>query len=610
MAYLTGSNFVPGASDEATDPFCDSCFKDSKIRSVAGYCPQCVEFYCRSCLAAHRRMAVSERHKILLGSDMPACQADKPVIYELCEKHFGGGKDRYCFDHGAIICGIFVIREHKQCQVKKVSEACKCFNVSAEKTSFITDVGLLLEHIKRTSQLIESNKATLEKKKQEVLTEAQKEKDNLLEKVEQSHQNFVGEVTGLFKGHTNILSARQSALEEITTKVDTILKSLRHSSTKKQTDKKEFLELHDFAENVRLCEDKISRLDVKQIDITCTLNTNIQLLTLTKNKFGELSLQNATFQYSSEFHSIHYPYTRTRQEAQNSIPGSGAVEGLAIKSVKLTRLDRVNVRVRGDKKGCCIVGVDITTDGYMMLVDYANCKVRLFSPEGILLSSVKPPDKPEDITVINKFQAAISMERKQIGVIEIADSRHLSLKHIIKTEQNVWGITSYNNNLIITCDTSADRPRSVQMIDMRGKVLWTATMNSEGKKLFEHARFLTTCSGDDGDIVIVTDKKKPNVTVLDAGSVKVVNVSDVKRKKPRGVTVDDNGKVYMCYKTGEITVSSIGMLVETSLTTGRKFLKLPWAIAYNSTRSELKLTSDASDSDYSDFIHRFEISAM
>ena len=119
MAYLTGSNFVPGASDEATDPFCDSCFKDSKIRSVAGYCPQCVEFYCRSCLAAHRRMAVSERHKILLGSDMPACQADKPVIYELCEKHFGGGKDRYCFDHGAIICGIFVIREHKQCQVKK-----------------------------------------------------------------------------------------------------------------------------------------------------------------------------------------------------------------------------------------------------------------------------------------------------------------------------------------------------------------------------------------------------------------------------------------------------------------------------------------------------------
>ena len=482
--------------------------------------------------------------------------------------------------------------------------------MSAEKTSFITDVGLLLEHIKRTSQLIESNKATLEKKKQEVLTEAQKEKDNLLEKVEQSHQNFVGEVTGLFKGHTNILSARQSALEEITTKVDTILKSLRHSSTKKQTDKKEFLELHDFAENVRLCEDKISRLDVKQIDITCTLNTNIQLLTLTKNKFGELSLQNATFQYSSEFHSIHYPYTRTRQEAQNSIPGSGAVEGLAIKSVKLTRLDRVNVRVRGDKKGCCIVGVDITTDGYMMLVDYANCKVRLFSPEGILLSSVKPPDKPEDITVINKFQAAISMERKQIGVIEIADSRHLSLKHIIKTEQNVWGITSYNNNLIITCDTSADRPRSVQMIDMRGKVLWTATMNSEGKKLFEHARFLTTCSGDDGDIVIVTDKKKPNVTVLDAGSVKVVNVSDVKRKKPRGVTVDDNGKVYMCYKTGEITVSSIGMLVETSLTTGRKFLKLPWAIAYNSTRSELKLTSDASDSDYSDFIHRFEISAM
>ena len=132
MADSAYSMSVQGASDEANDLCCDPCLKDGTHQSVAGYCPKCVEFYCQSCLAAHRRMAATERHKILLGSDMPACQADKPVKYQLCDKHDGEGKDRYCFDHRIIICGICYIREHKQCQVKEVLDACKSFNMSAD----------------------------------------------------------------------------------------------------------------------------------------------------------------------------------------------------------------------------------------------------------------------------------------------------------------------------------------------------------------------------------------------------------------------------------------------------------------------------------------------
>ena len=184
MTDSIGAMSLYGTSDELTDPFCDPCFKDGTIRPVAGYCPKCVEFYCQSCLASHRRMAVSERHKILLGPDMPVCQADKPVKYQLCDKHDGEGKDRYCFDHGITICGICYIREHKQCQVKEVSGACKSFNISAEKASFSADVGLLLKHVKETSQSIKSNKAKLEKKKQDILTDAQKQRDELLSSVE------------------------------------------------------------------------------------------------------------------------------------------------------------------------------------------------------------------------------------------------------------------------------------------------------------------------------------------------------------------------------------------------------------------------------------------
>ena len=122
--------------------------------------------------------------------------------------------------------------------------------------------------------------------------------------------------------------------------------------------------------------------------------------------------------------------------------------------------------------------------------------------------------------------------------------------------------------------------------------------------------FLTTCSGDDGDTVIITNEVKQAITVIDAGTGKVVKVCNVTGKKPLGVTADNNGNVYVCYESGEITVWSKGMKKETRLTTGNKYLKCPLAMAYNNKRSELVLTSDACSSEYCDFIHRFKILAM
>ena len=599
-----------GASDDLTDPFCDPCFKDGTIRSIAGYCPKCVEFYCQSCLAVHRRMAATERHKILLGSDMPACQADKPVKYRLCDKHDGEDKDRYCFDHGITMCGICLIRDHKQCQVKEVSEASKSFNMSAEKTSFSADVGLLLKHAKETSQSIKSNKTRLEKKKQDILTEAQKQRDELVKKVHQSYQDFSGEVTSLFKDHTSTLSAQQSALDDIVSEITAIMQSLQQSGTKKQNGQKQFLELQYLAEKVRLCEDRIKLLNLKHIDVSCTLNTNIQPLLLTKNKFGELSLQTAVFQGSTEFPSIQYPYTRPRQDLHSTVPGSGARGGHTVQSVKLMPLNKINVTIPDDKSNCGIWGIDITVDGNMLLTDHCNCKVKLFTPDGKLLSSLTPPGVPIDVTVINKSEAAVSMLDKQIGIINITDSGHLALKRIIKTKHYVWGITAFDNSLIVTFDTSTEIPRSVQMIDMRGKVLGTAKTDSRGKDLFGCAGFLTTCSSDDGYTLIVADRDKQTITVLDIGTGKVVKICDVKGKQPVGVTVDDNGNVYVCYRSGEISVWSRDMQVETLLTPGSDYLLCPLAIAYNRRRSELVVTSDAADTVYRNFIYRYKLSAI
>ena len=610
MADSVGTMSVYRTSDEITDPFCDPCFKDGARRSVVGYCPKCVEFYCQSCLVAHRSMAISAPHKILLGSDMPACQADKPVKYQLCDIHNREDKNRYCFDHSITVCGTCATGKHKQCQVKEVSEASKSFNILAEKKSLSANIDLLLKHVKETSKTIKLNNARLETKRQDILTMAQKQRDDFLEKVNQSYQDFSEEATNLFKEHITILSAHQSALDNIVTEIDTILQSLQQISTKKQNDQKGFLELHYSAEKTRFCEDKIKLLNCKQRDINYTLNSKIQPLIVTKSMFGELSLQTATINYSTKLPCIHYPYTGPRQDPHKTVPGSGAMGGHAVQTMKLTPLDKINVKIPDDKEDCNIWGVDITADGNMLLTDTANCNVKLFSPDGILLSSLKTPVAPIDVTVIKKAEAVISMQQKQIGVIDIEDSSHLSMTHTIKLNRFVWGITNYKNNLIIICCKSNDCPRSVQMIDIDGKILWTATKDSGGKNLFDRARFLTTCSYDDGSSVIVTDRRKQTITVLDAGTGQLVKVCNVKGKSPCGVTADDKGNVYVCYYSGDISLFSRGMQEETLLTTESKYLKNPFAMTYNNRRLELVLTSEAYGTDYYDFIRRFKVSSL
>ena len=550
---------------------------------------------------------MTERHKILLGSDMPACQADKPMKYQQCDKHGGEDKDRYCFDHTITICGICFIREHKRCQVKHVSDACKNFNMSAEEMSFSADVDLLFKYVNEIDKSINSNKTSLENQKTDILKEAQSNRNKSVKQIRESYQDFSDEVTRLFKLQNDILSDSHSAVDQILTDVDPIVQSLRRTGTKKQTDQQRFLELQELAEKIHLCGDKVRLLDLKFVGINCTLNTKIQPLVPTNCKLGELSMQNTTLKCGTDCPNIRYPYTRLHQESHKTIPESGAVSGRAALPVKLPRLDKINVKIPNDKVDCNISGLELIVDGNMLVVDRDNYNVKQFSPGGNFLVSLDLSDKPIDITVMDKTEAAISMGNKQIGIIDITDSAQLSMKRTIKLEQYVWAKTAYSKNLIVTCNKSDSYPRSVQMIDMSGKILWTLQNVPNGENLFECARFLTTCPSDDGDTVIVTDWWKKIVTVIDARSGSIVKVCDVKEKEPRGMAVGNNGNVYMCYKSGEITVWSRGMQKETALAVDNKYLPYPLAMLYNRRRSELVITSTWQERKISDFIHRYKI---
>ena len=276
---------------------------------------------------------------------------------------------------------------------------------------------------------------------------------------------------------------------------------------------------------------------------------------------------------------------------------------MAAGTLNLTRQRVTNVRISSDERPCWITGLDTTTAGQLILTDLNNSNVKLFSPDGELISSLRlsenvklfSPDgelisslrlseEPLDVTVVDECTAAVSRSiwlSSQIVILDLGPGGQLSVRRTISLDihRRALGITCYKNNLIIACRDS------VIMINMEGELQWST--DSPDEQLFVEASYLTVGSGFGPATVVVSDRRKHTITVLDADSGKLIKVCDVEGRWPTGITGDNCGTVYVLYRrTRDIGVWS-GEMVERYRTTPEQLDCMPETICYSIRGQEL-----------------------
>ena len=269
-------------------------------------------------------------------------------------------------------------------------------------------------------------------------------------------------------------------------------------------------------------------------------------------------------------------------------------------------LDPIKVAVHGDERVCLILGVDVTSDGNVLLLDRNNRKLKMFTQGGDYMASRKLPKNPEGLAVISDTKAAISTFNKIIGIVDITPHGGLALKKTLQLDYSVWGIAGYRDHLIVTCSPSPNAtqaPTSVRMIDLHGRVKWSATTDANDAELFQWAGFLTVRYGASKDTVVITDQFKQTLTILNAHNGSVLKVVSVAGRTPKGVTADENGDVFVCYDSGAITLWTADMSKEKN--PGTVDMKEPYAIAYDKKQKELFVASHAEEPQYSDVVHRY-----
>ena len=187
----------------------------------------------------------------------------------------------------------------------------------------------------------------------------------------------------------------------------------------------------------------------------------------------------------------------------------------------------------------------ITEDNRRLLVDCNNNKVKLFSSDMKILSSVSVPDGPCDIAVVDDGMAIVTTNNDTLVELDIS-GRQLPIIRTVQLDYTARGISSCNDKLVVTCPHT--KLPSVKLLEQTGREYWSVSTDQQGRQLFEYPEYV--CFHDDGGIstVVVTDKEMDTLTLLKAETGEVVTTRQLERERwPRVVTTDTAGNVYVCY---------------------------------------------------------------
>ena len=167
-------------------------------------------------------------------------------------------------------------------------------------------------------------------------------------------------------------------------------------------------------------------------------------------------------------------------------------------------------------------------------------------------------------------------------------------------------IVKYKDNLIVCAGT---QPPSVKLIDSKDKPIWTVATDRHNQPLFTATFHLTYHSVGKSSTIVVTDGYA-KLSLIKAETGEIIARRELKGKRPRGITTDNAGNVFVCYyEMGEVAMFTENLSKEIILLSNKDGLwTLPWAVAYDDMTNQIIVSYFHVTSGDSDKLDCFKLS--
>ena len=581
-------SFNPDAvCDVWYDPFCDLCYEADDLNiEAASFCDDCVQFMCNKCYKIHERLNAARGHVVKTGTAMPRSQADKPPRFSFCDEHPKHLKNQFCSVHKQLVCSLCSPLYHKNCSTGSVEDVSK--SISSSETNDLYDiVSDMKSNLESSLTAVESNIDELNGQKRSMLKQAQELYDEMVSKAKKWFDDERSEIDTHYQEQLSVLKQNHTRLNNFVSRIESSLRQIDILRSK-PIDAKLFLRIQDILSSMKQYQDDL-KAPVCNVQLSFVPSKQIQEFLSSSYTMGSVKLDKSKCEITIP--EILYPVSSTQQSraipANKVVAAAGkresARQSVARTQLKGLKLGSYNVKLADERNACWIKGMTITNDGRRLLVDNTNWKVKLFSRDMKLLSSLSLSDPPSDIAVLSDQEAVVTTVNRSLVLLDVS-SCHMSINNTTSLSYVAWGISklldisgskmSINDTTRVSYDVDSisqygeklavtshsPEPASVKLIDKTGRIYWSVSTDDQGQSLFNNPKYVT--SDIERNTVTVTDCGNNTLTVLNGDTGDVIKRRCVKDKSPEGVTTGPSGNIYVCYYNTREVAELTGDLAE------------------------------------------------
>ena len=496
---------------------------------------------------------------------------------------------------------------HKNCSTGSVEDVSR--SISSSETNDLYDiVSDMKSNLESSLSAMKSNIDDLNGQKTIMHKQTREVYDKMVSKAKKWFDDAQSEIDTHYQSQLLVLKQNHTRINNTVSRIESSLRQIDILRSK-PIDAKLFLRIQDILSDMKQIQDDF-KAPICNVQLSFVPSKQIQDFFSSSYTMGSVKLDKSKCEITIP--EILYPVSSTQQSragpANKVVAAAGkresARQSVALTQLKGRKLKRYNVKLPDDRKECWITGMAITNDGRRLLVDIDNRKVKLFSRDMKLLSSLSLSDLPSDIAVISDKEAVVITANESLVLLGISGSK-MSINDTTRVPYDVKGISKYGEKLVVT--SKSPRPPSVKLIDKTGRVNWSVSTDDQGQSLFNLPWFVT-CDME-RNTVTVSDCGNDTLTVLNGDTGDVIKRRRVEDKWPRGITTGPSGNIYVCYcNTREVAVLTGDLSEERILLSQQNGLGGgPWDIAYDKICGQL-ITSYVSYSSDSNSVDVFDLS--
>lgn len=487
--------------DHQLDLRCSSCIRATQESEAVTYCVECQEYFCSSCVHMHNRFTALANHHLIGTTDLKSdgsisTKSDLPVVpTERCRIHTTKLIDNYCGNHDIVGCSACFMVHFKNC----------------EDIHYIPDIVATRYKPEMLAKVIEAMNTSKEK-----LQSTRKQCEATLADLVRSNSLTLG------------------AINEFRCKINRILDDLEKATIVELNAKCEELSSKiegDMNKVKSLLQDVDKRLD--------------QLKCIDKNKSELFVCQNIGHQSTITAEELCKTIGKSFQKTKLFFRTDSSITSFLSRLTLLGKFSdqkalfgnvkehhKFDISVADDKDQCNIWGSCVLGNGYIILADNGNNKLKVLHPNTNKVIDFCPvPASPRSLCTMGNLEAAVTLANKSVCFVKM--DGHLIMSRSFHMNHNCFGIAVSESEMFIS-----DGSQNLYVYNLEGELLWTLANDPTGQPIFSESRDITV--SDDQKKIHVADSRKGIITIDKEGNV-LWKHACAELKGAYGVCTDSDG---------------------------------------------------------------------